>query len=99
MNRLARALDSDVMYSFRTSPVAVVSAVIAAICIIGAVFSHWLAPHDPFDLASLSLMDSFKPPVFSGPAGASMPTGAIRSAPTTRAATCSRGSCTARASA
>jgi peptide/nickel transport system permease protein len=69
MNRLARALDSDVLYSFRTSPVAVVSAVIAAICIVGAVFSHWLAPHDPFDLASLSLMDSFHPPIFSGPVG------------------------------
>jgi len=69
MNRLARALDSDVMYSFRTSPVAVVSAIIAAVCIIGAGFSHWLAPHDPFDLASLSLMDSFKPPIFSGPVG------------------------------
>jgi peptide/nickel transport system permease protein len=69
MSRLARALDSDFVYSFRTSPVAVVSAVIAAICILGAAFSHWLAPHDPFDLASLSLMDSFKPPIFSAPVG------------------------------
>jgi peptide/nickel transport system permease protein len=64
MNRFARALDSDLAYSFRTSPVAVVSAVVAAICILGAAFSHWLAPHDPFDLASLNLMDSFKPPIF-----------------------------------
>jgi peptide/nickel transport system permease protein len=69
MNRLARALDSDVMYSFRTSPVAVVSALVAAICILGAAFSHWLAPHDPFDLASLNLMDSFKPPIFSHAVG------------------------------
>jgi peptide/nickel transport system permease protein len=69
MNRFARALDSDVMYSFRTSPVAVISALVAAICILGAAFSHWLAPHDPFDLASLSLMDSFKPPIFSHPVG------------------------------
>jgi len=69
MSRLGRVLDSDVVYSFRTSPVAVVSAVIAAVCILGAAFSHWLAPHDPFDLASLSLMDSFKPPIFSPPVG------------------------------
>jgi peptide/nickel transport system permease protein len=69
MSRLARALDSDVMYSFRTSPVAIVSALIAAVCIVGAAFSHWLAPHDPFDLASLSLMDSFKPPIFSHAVG------------------------------
>jgi len=57
------------MYSFRTSPVAMVSALIAVVCILGAAFSHWLAPHDPFDLASLSLMDSFKPPAFSPPVG------------------------------
>jgi peptide/nickel transport system permease protein len=69
MNRLARALDSDVMYSFRTSPVAVFSALVAAVCVLGAAFSHWLAPHDPFDLASLSLMDSFKPPIFSHAVG------------------------------
>jgi peptide/nickel transport system permease protein len=69
MNRLTRALDSDVMYSFRTSPVAVVSAAVAAICIFGAAFSHLIAPHNPFDLASLNLMDSFKPPIFSGPVG------------------------------
>lgn len=69
MNRLARALDSDLAYSFRTSPVAVASALVAAICIFGAAFSHWLAPHDPFDLASLSLMDSFKPPIFSHAVG------------------------------
>jgi peptide/nickel transport system permease protein len=69
MNRLVRVLDSDVFYSFRTSPVAVVSAAVAAICIFGAAFSHLIAPHNPFDLASLSLMDSFKPPIFSGPVG------------------------------
>jgi len=37
------------------------------VVVLGAVFSHWLAPHDPFDLASLSLLDSFKPPLFWGP--------------------------------
>jgi peptide/nickel transport system permease protein len=68
-NYLARALDSDLAYSFRTSPVAVVSALIALVCIVGAVFCRQLAPHDPFDLASLSLMDSFKPPAFMGPVG------------------------------
>jgi peptide/nickel transport system permease protein len=67
VNRIARALDSDLAYRFRTSPVAVVAAAVAAICILGAGFSHWLAPHDPFDLASLNLMDSFKPPPFAAP--------------------------------
>jgi peptide/nickel transport system permease protein len=61
--RLARMLDSDMLYSFRRSPVAMVSALIAIVLIIGAVGAPWLAPHDPMDLASLNLLDSFKPPL------------------------------------
>ena len=55
--------DSDFAYSFRKSPVAVVSAIVALILVVAAVFAPWLAPHDPMDVASLSLLDSFKPPV------------------------------------
>lgn len=61
--RLARALDSDLSYAFRRSPIAVASAVTVALLVIGAVFAPWLAPYNPMDAASLSLMDSFKPPV------------------------------------
>jgi peptide/nickel transport system permease protein len=39
-----------------------VSAVVALICILGALFAPWIAPHNPFDLASLNLLDAFKPP-------------------------------------
>jgi peptide/nickel transport system permease protein len=60
---LARAWDSDLAYSFRHSPVAVVSAAIALILVIAAVFAPLLAPHNPMDVASLSLLDSFKPPI------------------------------------
>jgi peptide/nickel transport system permease protein len=60
---LARLLDSDMLYSFRRSPVAIASALIAVVLIIGAVGAPWLAPHDPMDLASLNLLDSFKPPL------------------------------------
>src|SRR5215472_14311432 len=52
-SRLRRTLDSDLLYSFRRSPVAIVAAIVAP----------WLAPHDPLDLASLNLLDSFKPPL------------------------------------
>jgi peptide/nickel transport system permease protein len=38
------------------------SAVVALVCILGALFAPWLAPHNPFDLASLNLLDAFKPP-------------------------------------
>jgi peptide/nickel transport system permease protein len=60
---LGRLWDSDLAYNFRHSPVAVVSAVIALGLIIAAVFAPLLAPHDPMDVASLSLLDSFKPPL------------------------------------
>ncbi len=60
-----RAWDSDFLYSFRHSPVAVISALVLLVVVVGALFSPWLAPHDPFDLASLNLLDSFKPPVFT----------------------------------
>lgn len=59
-----RILDSDVLYSFKRSPIIVISAVVTLIFIIGAGFAPWLAPHDPFDPASLDLMDGFTPPVW-----------------------------------
>ena len=64
MTALARAWDSDIAYSFRRSPVAVVSAVVLLVIAVGAFFCTWLAPYNPYDLASLSLMDSFQPPAF-----------------------------------
>jgi peptide/nickel transport system permease protein len=60
---LPRAWNSDLAYSFRTSPMALGSAAIALVLIIAAAFAPFLAPHNPMDVASLSLMDSFKPPV------------------------------------
>ena len=61
--RLARAWDSDFAWGFRRSPMAIISAAVLLILIVGAAFAPWLAPHDPTDLASLSLLDSFKPPI------------------------------------
>ncbi len=63
--RAATAWDSDVAWSFRHSPVAVVSFTILAICVIGALFAPWLAPHNPFDLKTLNLLDSLSPPSWS----------------------------------
>lgn len=61
---LHRILDSDIWYSFRTSPVAIVAAVIAAVCIFCAVFADFVAPYNPYDLASLELSDSELPPMW-----------------------------------
>ncbi len=62
---MKRLWDSDLAYSFRHSPMAVVSGLVAMICVLGAMLSPWIAPHDPYDLAGLSLMDSLRPPAFS----------------------------------
>jgi peptide/nickel transport system permease protein len=61
--RLARAWDTDLAYNFRRSPSALASAGIALVLVIAAVFAPLLAPHNPMDVASLSLLDSFKPPL------------------------------------
>lgn len=64
MTRLAALLDSDLGWSFRHSPVAIVAAVVALACIVGAIGAPLLAPHDPFDLAKLDLLDAFAPPAW-----------------------------------
>ena len=59
---LQRFFAGDVWHSFRQSPVAIVSALLAAMCVVSAVFAPWLAPHNPFDLATLDLSDARLPP-------------------------------------
>jgi peptide/nickel transport system permease protein len=63
--RLERFLDSDVWHSFKSSPVAMGAAAVAAVCIFCAVFAGWVAPHNPFDLAKLELADARLPPAWS----------------------------------
>jgi peptide/nickel transport system permease protein len=60
----ARWLDSDVGYSFRSSPLAMVAAAIALVCLVSAGFAHWIAPHNPFDLTTLELSDARLPPAW-----------------------------------
>ena len=62
--RLARFLDGDVWFSFRSSPVAQAAALIAFACLFCALFANWVAPHNPFDLATLDLTDSRLPPAW-----------------------------------
>lgn len=62
-SRMRRALDSDLFYAFKRSPVAMVSAVVAALLILSAVFAPLIAPTNPFDPASLNLMNGFTPPM------------------------------------
>ena len=59
---LGRWWDSDLAYGFRHSPMAVVSALVLFACLAAALFAPWIAPHNPFDLATLNLGDALAPP-------------------------------------
>ncbi len=61
---LMRWFDSDVGYSFRTSPMAMVAGAIAFICAFCAAFAGFVAPHNPFDLTTLVLSDARLPPAW-----------------------------------
>jgi peptide/nickel transport system permease protein len=60
-----RWLDGDIGHSFRSSPTAIVAALIAFVCIFCAVFAPWVAPHNPFDLATLELSNARLPPAWN----------------------------------
>jgi peptide/nickel transport system permease protein len=62
-SRLAVAWESDVAYSFRRSPVAMISAAVVAILVLSALFAPIIAPYDPFNPASLNLMNGFSQPM------------------------------------
>jgi peptide/nickel transport system permease protein len=72
---IQRAWDSDLGYSFRNTPSAVVAALIAAACVACALFAGWIAPHDPFNLAQLSLADARLPPAWEAEGIRSFPLG------------------------
>ncbi|MCA0247419.1 MAG: ABC transporter permease [Proteobacteria bacterium] len=60
---LHRMTDSDVWWSFKSSPLTVTAAVATILIVAIAFLSPILAPHTPFDPATLSLSDGLKPPV------------------------------------
>jgi len=62
--RMTLAWNGDIAWSFRHSPVAIVSTIVLAICLIAALFAPWVAPHNPFDLRTLNLTDSLTPPAW-----------------------------------
>ncbi|MDB5488954.1 MAG: transporter permease [Reyranella sp.] len=66
---LHRFTDSDIWWSFKSSKLTVVAAVGTILIILIAFLSPVLAPHTPFDPATLSLSDGLKPPVLLSPDG------------------------------
>ncbi|MBL4541549.1 MAG: ABC transporter permease [Rhodobacteraceae bacterium] len=61
--RLRAAWRSDFLYSFRRSPIAVVSFCVVVVLVLAALLAPLIAPHDPFDPGTLKLMNGFTPPM------------------------------------
>ena len=61
---ILRARDSDIWYSFTRSPTTMIAALVTAIIMLSALFAPWVAPHNPFDLATIDLMDASMPPAW-----------------------------------
>jgi len=65
MKRMAaRIWDSDFVWSWRHSPVAVAATMILALLLVCSAGATWIAPYDPFDLGTLNLLDALKPPIW-----------------------------------
>ena len=62
---LRRAWSHDLAWSFRRSPVTILAALLTLACVGGALLAPWIAPHNPFDSATLNLSDGFTPPAWT----------------------------------
>jgi peptide/nickel transport system permease protein len=72
---LTRFFEGDVWHSFRRSPLAMASALVAFICVFCAAFAGFIAPHNPTDLATLELGDALMPPAWLPEGRAQYPLG------------------------
>lgn len=63
--RLARWFDSDIGWSFRTSPAAWLSAFVLAILVITALLAPLIAPQNPYDLRQIFIDKAELPPIWA----------------------------------
>ncbi|MEL6201881.1 MAG: ABC transporter permease [Pseudomonadota bacterium] len=63
VDALRRFNDSDLVYQFKRSPVAIVAFIVTVLLIGGAVFAPFITTQNPFDPASLNLMNGFSKPM------------------------------------
>src|SRR5262249_62393104 len=67
-SRFGRFFDSDIVYSFLRSKVTVAAALVTLAIVLAAFLAPLIAPHDPFDLREVSLLDSHMPPAWAAAA-------------------------------
>ena len=57
-----KIIDNDIGYSFFKSKIAITSAIVFFTILFCSIFAELVAPYNPFDPASISLLDAFIPP-------------------------------------
>lgn len=62
--RIARVLRSEGVWLFSRRPAAILAALATLVIVAGAVLAPWIAPTNPYDLASFSLIDGLLPPAW-----------------------------------
>lgn len=64
-SRAAAFLQSDIYHRFRSSKITIAAFLVTLIIVMAAILAPWIAPHDPFDVSTLSLWDSELPPAWT----------------------------------
>jgi len=59
------ARENELLYLFVNNRVAQIAAIIAILCLGSAALASFIAPTNPYDIASIDIMDSLMPPVWS----------------------------------
>lgn len=62
-SRFKRFLASDFVFDFKRSPIAILASIIVTFLFFLAFFAPFVAPSNPFNPASLNLMNGFTPPM------------------------------------
>lgn len=62
LSRLNRFKQSNLYYSFTRDKVAMVCTALFLVFILGSLFAPVIAPYDPYDMATIDIMDSELPP-------------------------------------
>jgi peptide/nickel transport system permease protein len=67
--RLEKVWDSDLAYSFRISPIAIIAGCMTAVLLALALLAPCIAPQDAFDVGAVRLEDGFLRPLERGSSG------------------------------
>jgi peptide/nickel transport system permease protein len=61
---ISRFWEHDLVWSLRSNPVAMTSAIVLLLLVFGAIFAPLIAPQDPYDLSVLNLDNAELPPIW-----------------------------------